>query len=551
MVFIDLPSFNYFSDVLENIADVLNQEILSHRLIGTVASCLTCFIQSLRTFYSNINATIIMKKIFAVFILFTLSQSLYSQKFDIVLEGGLVMDPDTEFEGIRNVGIIGDRIAEISKNELIGTQVINVSGLVVAPGFIDLHVHGMTNTAHEYQLRDGVTTALELEGGITFLDAWIAAKSGNSLVNFGATAAHASIRAQSMEQYQVFFKTSKKIIEDEGYYSPKLAKLQINMGRSGYQSLSELELGRMEPFIWEALEAGALGIGVPVGYYPGSKHGEIYKVYEIAAQYQAPVFSHTRGFGMPGIQEAIANATTSGAPLHIVHANSLSLGEIQVTLDMVASAQQRGLDITTEVYPYTAASTSLESAIFDEGWKEKLGISYGDIQWESTGERLTKETFYKYRQQGGIVIIHMMKPEWIVKGIQDKNTMIGSDGMPYAPGAHPRTAGTFSRVLGRYVREQKVIGLMDALKKMTIMPARRLEGISPMMRNKGRMQIGADADLTIFDPKVIIDKADFKGLQYSEGVQFVIINGILIVENQNIIQNVFPGRAILGKYKKN
>jgi len=187
----------------------------------------------------------------------------------------------------------------------------------------------------------------------------------------------------------------------------------------------------MKVLLNEELSAGALGVGVPVGYYPGSKHGEIYRVYEFAAAKQVPIFSHTRGFGMPGIQEAIANATTSGAPLHIVHANSLSLGEIQVTLDMVASAQKRGLDITTEVYPYTAASTSLESAIFDEGWQEKLGITYKDIQWEATGERLTEATFNTYREKGGVVIIHMMKPEWIVQGIKDKRTMIGSDGMPY------------------------------------------------------------------------------------------------------------------------
>ena len=470
--------------------------------------------------------------------------------YDIVLKGGKVMDPATEFEGIRNVGIIGDRIIEISEKPLTGLTEIDVTGLVVAPGFIDLHVHGMTNKAHEYQIRDGVTTALELEGGIAFLGDWIAAKSGNSIVNFGATAAHSTIRALAMGQYQHYFAEAKKTIAEKGINSPELSKLQINMGRSGYQSLSEVEIEKMKPMLVAELEEGALGIGVPVGYYPGSTHGEIYRVYELAAEMQAPIFSHTRGFGLSGIHEAIANATASGAPLHIVHANSLSLGEIQVTLDMVASAQERGLHVTTEVYPYTAASTSLESAIFDEGWQNTLGITYKDIQWEATGERLTEATFKTYREKGGVVIIHMMKPEWIVKGIQDKRTMIGSDGMPYAPGAHPRTAGTFSRVLGRYVREQKVIGLMDALKKMTIMPAQRLAAISPMMRNKGRLQIGADADITVFDPATIIDKADFKGLQYSEGVQYVLINGVVVVNKQEIVPNVFPGKAIVGKYRR-
>ncbi len=492
-----------------------------------------------------------MRKVLPFIFLFFIFQLGNSQNtYDIVLKGGTVMDPETEFEGIRNVGIIGDKIVEISEKDLKGAVEIDVKGLVVSPGFIDLHVHGMTNKAHEYQVRDGVTTALELEGGIAFLGDWLSEKKGNSIVNFGATAAHSTIRALAMGQYEHYFAEAKKIIEVEGVNSPNLLKLQINLGRAAYQKLSVEEIAKMKPMFMEELAAGALGIGVPVGYYPGSSHGEIFRVYELAAETQAPVFSHTRGFGMPGIQEAIANATTSGAPLHIVHANSLSLGEIQVTLDMVASAQKRGLDITTEVYPYTAASTSLESAIFDEGWQEKLGITYKDIQWEATGERLTEQTFKEFRERGGVVIIHMMKPEWIVKGIQDKRTLIGSDGMPYAPGAHPRTAGTFSRVLGRYVREQKVIGLMDALKKMTIMPANRLEKIAPMMREKGRLQVGADADITVFDPATIMDKADFSGLKYSEGVQYVIINGVLVVKNQQIIEKVFPGKAIVGKYRR-
>lgn len=482
-------------------------------------------------------------------IFFSLTIFAQSPTYDLVLKGGQVIDPETELNAIRNVGINGDKIVEISQKSLKGKEVIDVTGLVVAPGFIDLHVHGMTNKAHEYQVRDGVTTALELEGGRDFLREWLASKAGNSIVNYGATIPHGTIRAMAMQQYQPYVKKARKLIALDGFGTMELTKIMINLGKSAYQSLSDEELEKMKVLLEEELAAGALGVGVPVGYYPGSKHGEIYRVYEFAAKKQVPIFSHTRGFGMPGIQEAIANATTSGAPLHIVHANSLSLGDIQVTLDMVASAQKRGLDITTEVYPYTAASTSLESAIFDEGWQEKLGITYEDIQWEATGERLTETTFNTYRKKGGVVIIHMMQPEWIVKGIKDKRTMIGSDGMPYAPGAHPRTAGTFSRVLGSYVREQKVIDLMTALKKMTIMPAKRLESVAPMMRQKGRLQVGTDADITIFNPNTIIDKADFKGLQFSEGVEYVLINGVFVVKDGKHVKDVFPGEAILGKYR--
>ena len=479
----------------------------------------------------------------------TLELSAQTTVYDHAILNGRVIDPETGLDTIKNIGLLGDRIATITSEKIEAKNVIDATGLVVTPGFIDPHVHGVTNKAHKYQIHDGVTTALELEGGIGFLDAWLASKEGKSIINYGASVPHGTIRALAMESFQAYLPQVNKVIAEQGYDSPDLDKLMINLGRSAHQSLTEEEMNRVEGLIDKELANGALGIGVPVGYYPGSTHGEIFNVYSHAAKRGVPIFSHTRGFKMPGIQEAISNATTTGASLHIVHANSLSLAEIDVTLAMVSGAQANGLDITTEVYPYTAASTSLESAIFDEGWQELLGISYGDVQWEATGERLTKKTFDQYRKQGGIVIIHMMKPEWIKKGLAHPVTMIGSDGMPYAPGAHPRTAGTFSRILGKYVREEHVLDLPTAIKKMTLMPAQRLEKIAPMMLRKGRLQIGADADITIFDPNTIIDKADFKRLAYSEGIHYVFVNGVLMLEEGMLKENLFPGRGIVSKYR--
>jgi dihydroorotase len=228
----------------------------------------------------------------------------------------------------------------------------------------------------------------------------------------------------------------------------------------------------------------------------------------------------------------------------------MALGQIQLAIDMVQSAKKKGIDVTTELYPYTAGSTLLPSAIFSDGWQQKLGISYEDIQWVATGERLTEKTFNSYKKVGGIVIMHMMKPEWIEKGITTPGFIIASDGMPYSPKAHPRTAGTFSRVLGKYVREEKVLGLSDAIKKMTLLPAQRLENIAPVMRYKGRIQVGADADITIFDAESIIDKATFEnGLAFSEGIRYVVVNGVMVIENGTTVHNKFPGQPVYGKFK--
>lgn len=467
--------------------------------------------------------------------------------FDIVIMGGRVIDPETQLDTIKNVGILNNHIAQISSDPLKGKQVINASGLVVSPGFIDLHVHGRSNKEQEYQLHDGLTTALELEWGIEFLEQWYASRKSKALINYGASVCWPFERFKAMNKAQDGLDGLYEITKKG---DSKIETLFNTIGASYTENLSLEETDKMLSNIRASLGEGGIGIGVPIGYLPKTDPGEMFRVYQLAAELEAPVFSHVRAPNINAIQEAIADAMITGASLHLVHINSMSLGNIKLALEMIDQAKNKGYNISTELYPYTAASTLLQSAMFNDGWQERLGMGYGDVQWVLTGERLTKETFDNYRQTGGTVIMHMMKPEWIKTGMADPGTVIASDGMPYAPLAHPRTAGTFSRVLGKYVREEKVLDLSTALAKMTLLPAKILEPIAPMMRYKGRLQIGADADITIFDLNTVSDMATFeKGLEFSKGIEYVIVNGVLVLKNGTIVPAIYPGQAVYGKYK--
>ena len=492
-----------------------------------------------------------IKRISLLALIFCICQAVVAQPttvYDVVLVGGRVIDPETKLDAIKNVGILNNRIAQISSEPLKGKETINVAGLVVSPGFIDLHIHGRSNVEQEYQLHDGVTTALELEYGIENLKEWYETRKSKALINYGASVCWPFERFKAMDKYkQGLDELYKTTLKGESTITSLIKTIIPSYTENATLEETEKTLANIKT----SLAEGGIGIGIPIGYLPKTKAEEMFRVFQLAGEMNVLVFIHTREPNIISIQEVIANATLTGAPLHIVHINSMSLGQIDFALNMVRSAVQKGFDITTELYSYTAASTTLESAMFDEGWQEKLGISYGDLQWVATGERLTKETFETNRKAGGAVIMHMMKPEWIKTGITAPGVMIASDGMSYAKLAHPRTAGTFSRVLGKYVREEKVIDLNTAIEKMTLLPAKRLEGIAPMMRFKGRIQVGADADITIFNPETVIDKATFeKGLEFSAGIEYVMVNGSFVLKNGKTVNNIFPGQAVYGKFKK-
>jgi hypothetical protein len=225
----------------------------------------------------------------------------------------------------------------------------------------------------------------------------------------------------------------------------------------------------------------------------------------------------------------------------VVHITSMGIRETPLCLKMIEGARLRKLDVTTEMYPYTAGMTDISSAVFDEGWQGKQGgISYGDLQWALTGERLTAESFAIYRKQGGMVAVHSIPEDIVRLAISNPLTMIASDGILQDGKGHPRAAGTYARVLGRYVRELHALTLMEAVRKMTVMPADRLG-----METKGRLAVGADADITVFDPARVIDKATFENpAQSSEGIPYVLVNGTFVVNHGELVEGIAPGVAV-------
>lgn len=448
-----------------------------------------------------------------------------AQSYDVVLAGGRVMDPESGLDAVRHVGIRGGTIAAISESALEGATVVDVSGLVVAPGFIDLHAHGQDLFSSRLQARDGVTTALELESGTGDVEEWYASREGKAAIHYGATASHGAAR-----------------------------RLALGGQRQAVRLAAGLEqVAVMEDRLRDELGRGALGLGFGIQYTPGARREEIHRLFQLAADEGVTNFVHIRYAGLvePGssieaVHEMIANAASTGAGVHIVHIGSSGLGQVPTLLSLIEGAQARGLDVTTEVYPYTAASTDIRAAIFDPGWRERLGGDYGDIEWDATGERLTEETFNERRETGGRIIAHIIPQEMFELALAHPLVMVASDGVPFVNGqGHPRGAGTFARVLGRYVREEGLLTLMDALRKMTLMPARRLDAYVPQMADKGRIRVGADADITVFDPATVIDNATFQApTQPSSGIEHVLVAGTFVVRDAELIETAFPGQAI-------
>ncbi|MFG0258505.1 MAG: amidohydrolase family protein [Phycisphaerales bacterium JB043] len=451
---------------------------------------------------------------------------------DIAIVGGRVIDPETGFDRVANIGIRDDRVVALTTSDLVAHKVIDAQGLIVAPGFIDILASGggFTEDGSALKVQDGVTTQLGMEGGPTGgVHQYLLSLAGDAsrvYTHLGLAVAHEAIR------------------EEIGLIDRDMAA-----------NTEQIRL--MESIARREINAGMLGLGFGLQYTPGASEEEVLDLFRIAAEFDVGCYVHLRYLGpmrpendIKGLQEVLANAAATGARLQILHINSMCGYSMETALELIDGARAHGIDVMADAYPWLAGEAPLESAVFDEGWRERLQADFGDLERSDTGERLTAASFERYRADDEVtmVIAHFISPEGTDRALRHPLVMISSDGGVTGGVGHPRGSGTFAKYL-RLVREDGRVSWPDTLSKITLQPAQRLEDACTAFRRKGRIQVGADADIVAFNPQTVGERATFaEPAQASEGIEHVIVGGVITVLHGELQEGRFGGRALLSDH---
>jgi len=476
--------------------------------------------------------------------------------WDLVLRGGRVIDPESGLDAIADVAIEGDRVAEIGPGLGPARAEENVPGMVVTPGFVDLHSHVNTIAGLRLQALDGVTTALELEAGVSPVGvAYRAAAAEGRPVNYGFAASWALARMEAVAGLPL---------------DGRLDTLLGNMAASEWQrKATSAELAAILGRLSGDLADGALGIGVLMGYAPAASPGEYLQIATLAAAAGAPTFTHARDMIelaprtlIDGAEEIVRAAGETGAHMHYCHVNSTSQRHIDRVLGVVSRAQAAGSRVTTEAYPYGSGMTGIGAAFLAPERLGERGLTPSSLTFAPTGERIASEERLRELRRDDDPADRAM----LMRSLTFPGAIVASDAMPLTwtgpepdplawplPGTaitHPRAAGTFSRALRLLTRDTQISGaaplrLTDALSKCSLLPARVLQDRVPAMRRKGRLQAGSDADVVVFDPATITDRSSYAdSTRPSAGIRHVLVNGTFVVRDAEIVPGALPGRPV-------
>lgn len=484
---------------------------------------------------------------------------------DLVFRGARTIDPETGLDAVCDVAISGATIAAVAVGgdaQLVGRVDLDATGLVLAPGFIDLHSHCRDNASRALQVCDGVTTALELEGGeIDVASAYLQAAADGSPNHYGYSASWAVVRMATCG------------LDVRASADPFME----HIGASGWhRALTRDETQEMLDGLRREVADGALGIGVLLGYCQEASAGEYLAVAGLAAEQGMPTFTHVRELSRPdsgvfGASEVVTAALTTGAHMHVCHVNSTSTRNIDQVNEVVARGREQGLKVTTEAYPYGAGCTGIGAEFLAPEALSYQGLETSDIRYLPTGERVSSVERLKQLRStdpGGIAVIDFLResdPEdlgFLMRAFLTSDTAVASDAMPLVPPpgltaheiawpvppgvlTHPRTSGTFCRILRWYVRELRLVDLAEAVRRCTLVPAEILQDVAPVMKRKGRIQVGADADLVVFDPDTVSDRATYdEPTLTSTGMRYVVVAGEMVLRDGVLDPDARPGQPV-------
>jgi N-acyl-D-glutamate deacylase len=490
--------------------------------------------------------------------------------YDLVILNGRVMDPETGLDAVRNVGVKDGKITAITQNAIKGKETINEKDHVVAQGFIDGHAHTTDiPLGQKALLRDGVTTAMELEGGALPVDRWYANLKGKSQTNYGASVSSSAARTAVFDPDYLKKSKSSDIIYD-------MMSRQTKVTLDTYTRVpTDDQVEQILALVKEGLKQGGLGVGITPGYIVDAYTSkEVIGVQKLVGKYGRFSHVHTRfssqeppTTGLLAFQEFIASAGAYGGGLIIAHFSAQALNLTEAAIEYVDELRANGEPVILEIYPYNfgAAGTGVSADYLKpDNYQRNMGRTYKDIINTATGEPLTKETYEALVKKNPFapVLFYNAKEEDMEKGLAHPTVLVGCDCFYFTDesgkfvsdwdtpfesvNTHPRSVGAHGKVL-RLAREKNLMPLMTAISKMSFLYADFLanNGV-PQMAHKGRIQEGADADITIFDPRTVRDNSSLekgKNALPTTGIPYVVVNGTIVVKNSKVLK-VYPGQPI-------